>query len=283
MVGDELVLRVVTANAASGRDRRGRIDHARWAGAVAEAQHGLDADVWAVQEVDHRLPRSGRTDQTAELGSALSALSGGATAWSSTFAAAVLGEPGSPGGVRPATGPDPDAASYGVALHSRLPVRATHRLHLGPSRLQVPVPLPPGADRRVLWVPDEPRVALAAELLAPTGPVTVVTTHLSFAPWQARRQLRTLLAWAADLPRPLVLLGDLNLAGGTPGRVTGLLGSGSAPTYPSHRPRRRLDHVLLDAGGTALALRDRGTPRLGGSDHLGVAAEVRSGDHRRFG
>ncbi|WP_170169730.1 endonuclease/exonuclease/phosphatase family protein [Nocardioides aurantiacus] len=281
MVGDGTVLRVVTANAASGRDRRGRIDHTRWADAVAEAQHRIDADVWAVQEVDHRLPRSGGADQTGELGAALAA---DGTAWSSTFAAAVHGEPGSLVGVRPAPGPDPAAPSYGVALHSRLTVRATHELHLAPSRLRIPVPLPPGAGRRVLWVPDEPRVALAAEVDGPAGPVTVVTTHLSFAPWQARRQLRTLLAWAADLPRPLVLLGDLNLAGRAPGRVSGLPGSGSAPTYPSHHPRRRLDHVLLDAGGAPLALRERGTPRLGGSDHLGVAAEVhRTGGEQRFG
>lgn len=50
---------------------------------------------------------------------------------------------------------------------------------------------------------------------------------------------------------------------------------GAAPRYPAHRPRWRLDHVLLLPGGDALRLRETATPRLGGSDHLAVCAEVR--------
>lgn len=272
MPPDDLVLRLVTANAASGRDALGRPGHGDWAAAVARAQGALDADVWAVQEVDHLLPRSGEADQTAELGTALS--SGGA-AWSSRFAAAVHGTPGSSETFRPAQSSDPGEPSYGIALHTRLPVRSTRELRMAPSGLRIPVPLPAGAGARVLWVPDEPRVAVAVVLSTAAGDVTVVTTHLSFAPWQARRQLHEVVAWTRALPRPVVLLGDLNLHGPTPARLTGLVGSGTAPTYPSHRPRRRLDHVLLDPGGRAVRLTELGTPRLGGSDHLGVAAELR--------
>lgn len=276
MVVDEVALRLVTANAASGRDRRGRLDHARWADAAGRVQDRFDADVWAVQEVDHDLPRSGGVDQTAELGAALA---GGGPGWRSWFVPAVHGEPGSADGVRPATEDDPLPPSYGIAVHTRLPVLLSRELHLPPSRLRVPLPLPPGAGRRVLWVADEPRVAAAVVVRARGGTVSVVTTHLSFAPWQARLQLRRVLAWAEDLPRPLVLLGDLNLGGGSPARLTGLAPpdpGGTAPTHPAHRPRRRLDHVLLDPGPAPVGLIELGTPVVGGSDHRAVAAELRA-------
>ena len=48
------LLRVATANAASGRDRRGRTGAAQWA-AWAQAAAGLDVDVLAVQELPHSL------------------------------------------------------------------------------------------------------------------------------------------------------------------------------------------------------------------------------------
>lgn len=276
MPSDERLLRVVTANAASGRDRRGRLDHARWATAAAGVQDRVDADLWAVQEVDHHLPRSGAADQAAELGTLLA---GSGPAWRSWFVPAVHGEPGSPSGVRPATEGEPLPPSYGVAVHTRLPVLDAHEVHLPPSRLSIPLPMPPGAGPRVLWVADEPRVAAAVVLQAPGSTVSVVTTHLSFAPWQARLQLRRVLAWAADLPRPLLLLGDLNLGGRTAVRLTGMLPphpGATAPTHPAHRPRRRLDHVLLDPGAARAGLVGLGTPVIGGSDHRGVAAELRA-------
>jgi endonuclease/exonuclease/phosphatase family metal-dependent hydrolase len=266
-VGDSRPFTVATANAASGRDRRGRIDAASWArwGAAAAA---LDVDVLAVQEVDHRLPRSGEVDQTSALADLLRA---DGPAWSARFAAAVHGTPGTLAGFRPAApvaDDRPEEPSYGVALLSRHPVTAWRELRLGPSRVRLPVPLPPGSGRRVLWVPDEPRVALAAVVAAPGGPVSVVTTHLSFAPLRARAQLREVVRWCADLPRPLVLLGDLNL----PPRLVRFAGAPAlrAPTHPAHRPRVQLDHVLLDDPTGRYAVGDAATYRVADSDHLAV-------------
>lgn len=285
MAADDRLLRLVTANAASGRDRRGRLDHGRWAAAAGEVQRHVDADLWAVQEVDHRLARSGSVDQTAELGEVLRA---DGEAWHSRFTAAVHGEPGSTAGVRPATQQDPLPPSYGIAVHCRPDVLDHHELHLPPSRLRVPLPLPPGSGTRVLWVADEPRVVSATVVRGRGGPVSVVTTHLSFVPWQARLQLRRLLGWAESLPRPLVLLGDLNLAGRTPVRLTGLQSpdpGGTAPTHPASRPRRRIDHVLLDPGDAPLGLVELGTPRVGESDHRGVVVDLvpRAHRHRAVG
>lgn len=265
--GDQRPFVVATANAASGRDRRGRTDAASW-GRWSVAAAALDVDVLAVQEVDHRLPRSGEVDQTSVLAERLR---GDGPAWSTRFAAAVHGTPGTSAGFRPArpvVGDRPEEPSYGVALLSRHPVTAWRELRLGPSRVRLPVPLPPGAGRRVLWVPDEPRVALAAVVAAPGGPVSVVTTHLSFSPLRARVQLRDVVRWCADLPRPLVLLGDLNL----PPRLVTLAGAPAlrAPTHPAHRPRVQLDHVLLDDPTGRYVVGDAATYRVADSDHLAV-------------
>lgn len=63
-------MRLASVNAASGRDlRSGRVDTPALVHAVAR----LDADVVAVQEVDHLLPRSGGVDQTALLAAGLRA------------------------------------------------------------------------------------------------------------------------------------------------------------------------------------------------------------------
>lgn len=273
-VGDLRPFVVATANAASGRDRRGRVDAASW-GRWSDAAAALDVDVLAVQEVDHRLPRSGEVDQTSVLAARLR---GDGPAWSARFAAAVHGTPGTSAGfhpARPVAGDRPEGPSYGVALLSRHPVTAWRELRLGPSRLRLPVPLPPGSRRRVLWVPDEPRVALAAVVAAPGGPVSVVTTHLSFAPLRARAQLRDVVRWCADLPRPLVLLGDLNL----PPRLVRGAGAGTAavhaPTHPAHRPRAQLDHVLVDDPTGRYVVGGAAAYRVADSDHLAVRVELR--------
>lgn len=268
-------LAVATANAASGRDARGRADATTWA-RWTEAAAALDVDVLAVQEVDHLLPRSGAVDQTAALARALADRQPagpppGGRGWHGGFAAALLGTPGSRATFRPVP-PAADAAepAYGIALLSRHPLRAWHELRLAPSRLTLPVPLPPGARPRVLWVPDEPRVAVAAVVAAPTGDVTVVTTHLSFSPLRARAQLRQVWRWCRDLPRPLVLLGDLNLPTALVVRATGATPALRAPTHPARRPRLQLDHVLLDDPAGRYAAADARVRRVADSDHLAV-------------
>jgi endonuclease/exonuclease/phosphatase family metal-dependent hydrolase len=96
------------------------------------------------------------------------------------------------------------------------------------------------------------------------GQLCVICTHLSFSPSQAVRQLRRLVAWSAALPRPLVLLGDLNLPGTLPARLTGWRPLVRAATYPSSRPRLQLDHALGD-GDVHVTAAD--TRPVAGSDH----------------
>ncbi len=119
----------------------------------------------------------------------------------------------------------------------------------------------------LIMTSDHPRAALAAVLQGPAGPFTVAAVHLSFVPpWNAA-QLIAVRRWIAGLPRPHLLIGDLNLPGPVPGL---LLGPGwrdlaRAPTYPAHRPLVQLDHVLAAGLGPGAA---RATPRHPGHRHL---------------
>lgn len=256
-------MRVLSVNVASGRDATG---HSVGPNELAAAFAEVEADVVAVQEVDTGQPRSHGVDQPAVLAAALDALD-----WRS--APTLSGTPGpvehwSP--VDPVVlrgpGDPPTGPHYGVALFSRVPVSRWHVLGLRAGRARLPVPTPGG----VIWVPDEPRAAIAAEL----DGLTVVGTHLSFAPHTATGQLRRIRAWTAGLPGPVVLVGDLNLPGGLPE----LLGGGSrlvhGPTFPSSDPRLQLDHVLAPPGTTGTDARVRS---LAVGDHLAVSVTVRPG------
>jgi endonuclease/exonuclease/phosphatase family metal-dependent hydrolase len=263
-----VTLRVATANAAGGRDQRtGLPDLASWTKAVST----LDVDVLAVQEVDHLQPRSGGVDQTAEIAAACA---GEGPAWTARFAAAVHGTPGSRHTMTPAPSTVDAEPSAGIALLSRFPVREWQELRMRPSRAHLPVRLPPTAPRRFLWIPDEQRVALAAVVEAPGGDITVICTHLSFAPPRALGQLRQIVRWARPFPRPMVLLGDLNLPGRVPALVTRWSPVARVPTYPAPGPRVQLDHVLVDTDGGPLHVRAAGVRVVGNSDHQALRAEL---------
>jgi endonuclease/exonuclease/phosphatase family metal-dependent hydrolase len=259
-------MRVGTLNLASGRDVTGSsLDAAGLRAALA----GVDVDVLAVQEVDAGQPRSHGLSQPAAVAAAL-----GATDW--RFAATVDGTPDpfrSWQPVDPAVlgGPDDDLAGprYGIALFSRLPVRrwSVHALGSGRARLPIKAPDPRTGTARWWWFPDEPRVALAAEV----DGCTVVGTHLSFAPHTAARQLLRLRRWARQLPGPVLLAGDLNLAGPVPARLAGARRLVSTPTYPGHAPRLQFDHLLALGPLTAS---DVDVRELAVGDHRLVTATV---------
>ncbi len=270
-------VRVATLNVASGRDRDGRhLDGDALAGALA----ALDVDVLALQELDVDQPRSMGVHQGRVAAAALRAAH-----W--RFAPTLTGTPGQtwePVAPRACGTDDPgaDGPRYGVGLVSRAPVRTWSVLGLGngKGRLPLRVTHPRTGRTGVLWFPDEPRVALAAEL--DDVPLVVVSTHLSFAPLTAWRQLRRLRAWATRLAGPdraVLLAGDLNLPGRLPGRLAGGRGLVTTPTFPAERPGVQLDH-LLALGPRAASLRSTRLllPELAVGDHrpLGVAVTAGS-------
>jgi len=227
---------------------------------LADACASLDADVLVLQEIDRDQARSGGDDQTAAVAAAMDA-----RAW--RFEPALVGEPGATwraavdgdhvagpagggdhvagpaGGGDHAAGPAGPSPGYGVGLVSRLPVRAWHVIRLRAAKVRAPVAVPGGRGRFIL-LPDEPRVALAAEVETAGGPVMIATTHLSFVPGWNLVQLRRVTRALASFGLPCVLLGDLNVPGGLPARVTGWRALAKVKTYPGAKPSLQIDHAL---------------------------------------
>lgn len=252
-------MRLATFNILHGRSLSdGKVDVARF----AEAISSLDADVLALQEVDRDQPRSAHADLTAIAAAAMGALD-------QRFVAALAGTPGSTWVA--ATGQEhPGTATYGIALLSRYPVRSWQVMRLPSIPFAVPMWLP--GPRKFLVVSEEPRVALAGVLDGPLGPLTVATTHLSFLPGWNVRQLHRLRRDLAPLPDPLVLLGDLNLTGNRPARITGYRRLATASTFPTYDPTRQLDHVLLR--GRLPSVRYQSSRALPLSDHRALVVDV---------
>jgi endonuclease/exonuclease/phosphatase family metal-dependent hydrolase len=199
----------------------------------------LDADVIGLQEVDRFQDRSGNVDQCRVVAETV-----GATDW--RFAPALAGTPGgSWTASRADDGERTCGPTYGIALVSRLPVLAWRVRRFPAAPLGLPLLVP--GSRGLTLVADEPRVALAAVVAGPRGPVTVITAHLSFVPGWNVRQVRAISRWARSMPGPRLLIGDLNLPGAVPALVSGWSRLARLPTYPSWRPRVQLDHVLADA------------------------------------
>ena len=230
---------------------------------LAEAARTLGADVVGLQEVDRAQARSGARDLTAEVADALGAVD-------FRFAAALIGTPGEEWRAAEDADEGTPGPAYGVGLVSRLPVLQWRTVRLAAAPVRSPVALP--GSRRVILLPDEPRVGLAAVVDAPGGVLTVVTTHLSFVPGWNVVQLRRLVAGLRDLPRPLVLLGDLNMPPPVPSLTTRWRALARTATYPVDAPRWQLDHVL----GTrdVPAVLDVQVLPLGVSDHCALVVEL---------
>jgi endonuclease/exonuclease/phosphatase family metal-dependent hydrolase len=260
-------IRLGSFNLLSGRSLDdGSIESRHLVDAVTE----LDADLLAVQEVDRFQPRSGGVDQAALIAQTLSAVD-------YRFVPTVNGTPGDPGWTpsssewsEPVSDGSGSLPQFGVALISRLPVARWHLLRLRPAPGRFPL-LVPGRPARMLWLNDEPRAVIAAELEGPR--VTIACTHLSFVPFVNLRQLLTVRRWLSTLPGPQLLLGDLNLPAAAVRRITRWTPLVSAPTFPSPWPRLQLDHVL--AAGLPVGSRAAGrVRRMPISDHRAVLVDL---------
>lgn len=183
----------------------GRVDLAR----TAATLRALAPDLVALQEVDERVKRSGGVDQAQELGSAL-----GMQARFTSFM-------------------DYQGGRYGLAILSRLPIRATRT-----------IPLPPG---------DEPRAALLVEVeLANGEALAFVCIHLNWVADDRVRfsQAETLCASLDGLAIPYVVVGDFNDQPGSrtlqlfAERTRGADKPAEARfTYPADAPTKEIDFV----------------------------------------
>jgi endonuclease/exonuclease/phosphatase family metal-dependent hydrolase len=251
-------MRFATFNILHGRSPTdGTVDIDRFAACI----RALDADVLALQEVDKDQPRSHSADLTAVAAEAMGAQE-------HVFVAAISGTPGATWVA--ATGHEqPGSASYGIALLSRFPVDSWQSVRL--PKIPARFPLWLAEPRKWIFFKEEPRAAAIARVRTPDGPATVVSTHLSFVPRWNHYQLTRLARDLKAFPDPVVLMGDLNMAGSKPAQLTGYRSLADVATFPAHSPSRQLDHVLLR--GTLGAPQPGHAVPLDVSDHQALVVD----------
>lgn len=256
-------MRIATFNLLHGRSLTdGLVDLARLESACAS----IGADVLGLQEVDRDQTRSDGHDLTAAVARSMDA-----EHW--RFEPALIGTPGFTwraavdGDYLLGTG----EAGYGVGLVSKWPVSAWEVIRLPAASLRSPIMIP--GTRKVVWLRDEPRVALCAVVNTPLGQMTIATTHLSFVPVVNARQLRTVVREMQRLlPPPYLLAGDLNMIGAFPRLVSGWRSLGSAKTYPTHNPSVQFDWILGD--GVLPPVTGVEAISLPMSDHCALAVDL---------
>ena len=252
---------------------------------LGEAIQAIGADVIGIQEVDEQLARSGNVSQTAVVAEAMSTQH-----WA--FAPVMVGAPGEKWrklnsldakvitleNVQANRQSNVDG-NYGIGIVSKIPVKHWDRIELGNSPFGMPLVIPAENKKgkqsvRMIYVADEPRVALAATL---DNGWTVINTHLSFVPFVNYRQLRKIKKWAAELAAKhgtqALIIGDMNLPKGLPAVGSKWKSLVEQNSYPSWGGKVQFDYILSDS----LKLDQyEALPTLntGVSDHLPVRAHI---------
>ena len=127
---------------------------------------------------------------------------------------------------------------------------------------------------RFLYVKDEPRVALAAEL---ENGFTIAVTHLSFVPFVNLYQLWKVQRWLRKLPgERFLVMGDLNLPFNIPQRFSSWKSLNTRMTYPAWGAKVQFDYILLDRQSLrnteSEPINFVGVPPV--SDHLPITVEI---------
>ena len=166
-------------------------------------------------------------------------------------------------------------ASYGIALATNWPIKKLYVKKLGRSIIGMPLLIPKdnGKGVRFIYVKDEPRVALIAEL---ENGYTIATTHLSFVPGVNVFQLNKLTSYLKKLPGLALLTGDLNLPGNLPSKLSGFKSLISQATYPSWKPKIQFDYIMLRKSEikSVSSIKPIKSTATGISDHTPIGVEI---------
>ena len=231
-------------------------------------------DFISLQEVDYLQPRSGNINQTK-----LIAESMGLKHW--YYLPALLGTPGGSwqkiknleSGIISQDDNNPELkTSYGIGFATNTPVKKIHTKALGRSIIGMPLLIPKdnGKGARFIYVKDEPRVAIIAEL---ENGLTIATTHLSFVPFVNVFQLNRLISSLKKLPGLPVIVGDLNLPSNIPSKVSRFKSVVSQPTYPSWKPKIQFDYIMV-ANKQDVQAKPLSTIKPSISDHVPIGVEL---------
>jgi len=236
-------LRVMTYNIRACRG----LDNARSPERTAQVIEEQNPDIVALQEVDLERSRSGMVNQA----SLLASLTG--LHW---IAAPSFND---------------GTGDYGNALLSRMPAELLEHRAL------------PNAEGH------EPRSVMRVRIVAGATPIHLINTHLGFRRRDRALQMEELLSerWLADDQddTPKILCGDLNCSPRDPWfrrlseRMTDAPAAAHrrpSTTWPTRRPFRRIDHLLVSGGieviETAVV---RTEPSRLASDHYPLVADLR--------
>ena len=225
----------------------------------------LEFELLGIQEVDENQPRSDGARQVEEIAKA-----SGAKYWA--YARTLIGTPGGvwrkPDGAELELQSSQSSPSYGIGVISKLPVTKWHRLELGKAWIGMPLAVGGKKGMRLVYIKDEPRVCIIAEL---ENGYTVATTHLSFVPFVNYFQLRKIQRFMAKLPGTHLLLGDLNLGWNLPQKLTSWKTLGIKKTYPSWKPAIQFDYLMSKE---KLNYAQISLPKMDISDHIPLAVEI---------
>ncbi len=231
-------------------------------------------DFISLQEVDHMQLRSGQINQTKVIADTL-----GLKYWA--YLPALIGTPGEKWqAVKELTNSiiteksddQISKTSYGIGFATSMPIRKLYTKALGRSIIGMPLLIPKnnGKGGRFIYVKDEPRVALIAEL---ENGLTIATTHLSFVPFVNIFQLNRLISTLKKLPGKSLLVGDLNLPANIPSKLSRFKLVISQSTYPSWNPKIQFDYIMAankqDVQATPLS-----TIKPDISDHVPIGVEL---------
>ena len=230
----------------------------------------LDADILALQEVDHLYPRSGCVNQTQLAAKAL-----GTEYWAFAPAFFIYGagedhqrEPSGSTDIITKENPT-DRGGYGIAIVSKIPVIQWERLELTQAKFGKIMNISEGAKSKRFYAKDHHRVALAGHC----EKFIVINLHLSFV-WPFNYlQFLQVKGWANDLAKRadkhVFIMGDFNLSSGVSGRKWRSLVKGL--TFPIWKPDRQIDYILTTR---RIQVQKETLTAFDTSDHLAVSVEI---------
>ena len=229
-------------------------------------------DFIGLQEVDYSQPRSSLINQTQ-----LIAESMGLKYWA--YLPTIFGTPGEKWekvkDLKSALITQDSAPvknmSYGIGIATNQIIKKLHVKKLGRSIIGLPLLIPKdNGGVRFIYVKDEPRVALIAEL---ENGLTIATTHLSFVPFVNVFQLNRLIIALKKLSGVPVLVGDLNLPANIPSKLSGFKSVISQSTYPSWKPKIQFDYIMV-ANNQEVQATPFSTIKPDISDHVPIGVEL---------
>ena len=243
--------------------------------AAKTVANNYQPDFIGLQEVDYLQPRSTLINQTQ-----LVAESMGLKYWA--YLPSLFGTPGEKWEkvrdlkaalITQDTTP-PEEISYGIGIATNQRIKKLHVKKLGRSIIGLPLVIPNENGRvRFIYVKDEPRVALTAEL---ENGLTITTTHLSFAPVVNIYQLNRLCTTLNRLPGKQVLIGDLNMIANLPSKFSGYKSLIKQMTYPSWKEKIQFDYIMAPKStAKSITTTPVNTVKTNISDHTPIGVELR--------